>query len=118
MILGTGCPPAISLDPITIVAISAAVAATTAVGVGVMNYEQSSAAAKSEKDLANQQRDQLTAEQQAAQAQEAAMANTGATFGWNDNGASSYAATGLGFGAKTAQAPNQTPSGRASLTGF
>lgn len=105
--------PGVALaDPVTVIAVSAAVTAAATVGTGVANYLQSQDAANAAKSLRDQQAAQLNAQQQ----QETALANQEAVTGQNfaKSNDMNVLATGLGFGAGNG-GPN-TGFGRASLT--
>lgn len=106
-------PGLVRADPITIIAVSAAVTATAAVAGGVANYSAQQRAADKARSLKNEQASSIKAQQDAAAALAAKQAATGASFGYAPN-ASAFA-TGFGFTDKKG-APN-TGFGRTQLTG-
>lgn len=95
-------------------AVVTAVSAAASVGVGVANYMAQQDAAAAQKGLANQQAAQLKSQQDAASAEAAREAGTGATFGFSDQTPRAML-TGFGFGAAPAGSAN---SGRAQITGM
>lgn len=90
-----------------------ATAAAASTGVAVAGYLASQDAAAAQKGLVDQQRAALKAQQDAASAEAARMAGTGAVFGREDS-APRALSTGFGFGSAPAGSPN---SGRAQITG-
>lgn len=105
-------PGVILAEPITIIAVSAAVTAAATVSFGVQNYLASQDAADAAKGLRDSQAAQLKQQQDAANAQAAAQAVGGQTFGRGDD--SHVVATGLGYGSGRS---GETGFGRAQLTG-
>lgn len=105
-------PGVVLAEPTTIIAVSASIAAATAVTTGALNYVASQDAADKAKELENQQRDQLKAASDAASQQAAAQAVSGQTFG--EDSTAKAAATGLGFQPTGTNAG----AGRAALTGM
>ena len=90
-----------------------ATAAAASTGVGVANYLASQDASAAQRALVDQNRATLKAQQDAASAEAARQAGTGAVFGREDD-APHALSTGFGFGT----APNSSPnSGRAQITG-
>lgn len=106
-------PPAgvILAEPITIIAVSAAVTAAATVSFGVQNYLASQDAADAAGKLRDSQAKALKDQQDAANAQAAAQAVGGQTFGRGED--SHVVATGLGYGSGR----GETGFGRAQLTG-
>jgi hypothetical protein len=107
----TAAPGALLAEPVTIIAVSAALAAGTSTAFGVMNYLSSQSAVKAERDLRDQQDQQLRDEQAAASALSDKAAVAGKTFG---KGATNQALlSGLGFGGTS----SANGMGRSALTG-
>lgn len=105
-------PGVILAEPITIIAVSAAVTAAATVSFGVQNYLASQDAADAAGKLRDSQAKALKDQQDAANAQAAAQAVGGQTFGRGDD--SHVVATGLGYGSGRS---GETGFGRAQLTG-
>lgn len=99
-------------DPITVIAVSTAVAAGTAVASGVQNYVASQKAADAARSLKNEQASALKAQRAARDAEAAQQATAGATFGRTSAFASVSDALGFGTGSS-----GNTGFGRGQLTG-
>lgn len=98
-------------EPITIIAVSTAVAAAAGTTAAVMNYEASQRAEYAQEGLRNQQASALKAQQEARAALARKQASGGNAFGYAPGFAES--ATGLGFGSGRAD----TGYGRGRLVG-
>ena len=91
-----------------VVAISAVVTATAAVGTGVANYIQAQDAAAAQKQLERDQAARLQAQQAQAAALAAKEATSGSTFGFSETNPEHKAVmTGLGFGGAPASSANK-----------
>ena len=98
------------------IAVTAAVTAATATTVAVANYSASRGAANAQRNLADDQANQLRIQQEAANNEAAAQAGTGLTFGRETS--TGTMAKDFGFGTGDAGAPNSAGSLRGSLTGM
>lgn len=95
-------------------AVVVGVTAAASTAATVANYEAAKDAAGAQRDLANQQRDELKAQDAAAAAEAARMAGTGSQFGFSDE-SHRVMLTGFGFGTAPGGSPN---SGRAQIVGM
>ena len=95
-----------------VIAAAAVVSAAASVAGGAYSYVQGQEAANAQKDLAAQQAAQLKSQQDAADAQAAAQATTGQSFGLDDR---TTRALSTGFGGGGGGSAN---SGRGQITGM
>ena len=95
--------------------IAVVVAALATAGASINTSVQTTEAARAQKNLANQQSQELYQQQESANQQAAAQATDGSSFGFGGDTTSTGAIKGLGFGAAPALSAN---SGRGQITGM